>query len=272
MNLKLSPKVTHELKKNAPTILSVFGVAGIFVTGILGIRAGMKAEKIRDGEEMALKEFLAKTWRCYILVSISALISSGFVILGNRISMKQIAALSGLAAAGGKKFNEYRAKIREMVGDEKEKEIFEEAKKASQIEWIDNADFMKDIEESGVELEKPVLYYDDISDRFFEISPTRFLAAKYHLNKKFWFYGYVTLNEWYELLGVEPVTIRNFGVDGDNIAWTYDNMIGNDATSIEIFTDSPEFWHKRELPEDCKVIRYEWWPSDTDGTPWEPDN
>ena len=120
MNLKMSPKTKYELKKNAPTLFSIGGVIGVFVTGALGIVSGIKAEQIRDGEELSKKEFLKRTWKCYVWTILSAIVSSGCIIAGNRLSVKQIMALSGLAAAGSAKFNEYRAKVKEIIGEEKE--------------------------------------------------------------------------------------------------------------------------------------------------------
>ena len=57
MNLKMSPKTKYELKKNAPTLFSIVGVIGVFVTGALGIVSGIKAERIEMERSLVKKNF-----------------------------------------------------------------------------------------------------------------------------------------------------------------------------------------------------------------------
>ena len=264
MNLKMSPKTKYELKKNAPTLFSIVGVIGVFVTGALGIVSGIKAERIRDGEELSKKEFLKRTWKCYVWTILSAIVSSGCIVAGNRLSVKQIMALSGLAAAGSAKFNEYRGKIRELIGGEKEDEIFKEAKESAKVSSLSESDlFQEKLVTSGVELETPVRYYDDISHRYFNIPPTKFLIALYDLNRSYAINNYATLNFWYECLGVDPLTYREFGIDGDNIGWSYDYLICNDTlpTWIDIYADTALPGNLSGIPEGTKIIRYDVFPS-----------
>ena len=122
-------------KKNAALIFTSVAVVGVGTTAILGVMAGIKAQKImaeikgvpEDKKERII--FYAKnTWRCYVLVSLSAVLSMGAAILSHKISAKDLARLATLATGSGAAFKKYRDKIKEVVGEEKEKEIYEQVK------------------------------------------------------------------------------------------------------------------------------------------------
>lgn len=128
--------INPKLRQKAPIIFTSVSVVGIFLTTILSIKAGMKAERIKQGLKLPedRKErylMIAKeTWKCYVLCSLTALVSAGAAIASHKISAKDIARLATLATGSGAAFNKYRSKIKEVLGEEKEREIYEQVKVA----------------------------------------------------------------------------------------------------------------------------------------------
>lgn len=61
------------------------------------------------------------------------------------------------------------------------------------------------------------LFYDFYSKRYFKSTVSKVLQAQYHLNRNYCFGGgSITLNEFYEFLGIDPVE------NGDVIGWQID--------------------------------------------------
>ena len=133
-------KLTNNVKRHSAIIFTSISVVGVIGTAILGVRAGMEAERIKaslgelpENRKERYKLIAKETWKCYVLVSLMAIISAGAAIASHKISAKDIARLATLATGSGAAFSKYRSKIREVLGDEKEKEIFEEVK--TQTDW-----------------------------------------------------------------------------------------------------------------------------------------
>ena len=57
------------------------------------------------------------------------------------------------------------------------------------------------------------MFYDPISERYFESTIGKVLQAEYHLNRNFMFAGYISLNEFYEFLGIEETEL------GATVGW-----------------------------------------------------
>jgi len=124
-----------DLKQHTALIFTSVAVTGVIGTAVLGVLAGMKAEKIlidlgklpEDKKERFM--FCMKhTWKCYVFVTLTALISAGSAIASHKINAKDIARLATLATGSGAAFSKYRSKVREILGEEKEKELFEKVK------------------------------------------------------------------------------------------------------------------------------------------------
>lgn len=107
------------------SVLGVFGVAG------LGVWAGMRIERAKlahKGEDLTIKDYAKLFWKEYVALSLAVIATSGFAIASHRVSTKDIARLATIATGSGAAFKKYRGKIKEVLGEEKEKEIFEQVK------------------------------------------------------------------------------------------------------------------------------------------------
>lgn len=187
-------RAVYNLKQHSALILTSVSVVGIIGTTILSIRAGIKAERILrelDGVPEDPKErivlYAKKTWKCYVLCSLTALLSAGAAILSHKISAKDIARLATLATGSGAAFRKYRGKIKEILGEEKEKEIFDEVKVKEN--WGINYPRITDWDDEHYD-ELYVHYrlnfgVDEIPPVEFDSNPQRVTAAFYCVNRDF---------------------------------------------------------------------------------------
>ena len=68
--------------------------------------------------------------------------------------------------------------------------------------------------ECGMEPEITRIFYDSYSGRYFETSIGKVIQAEYHLNRNFMLCGVVSLNDFYEFLGLEKTDI------GYEVGWS----------------------------------------------------
>ena len=120
-----------DFRKNRALIFTSLSVAGVFGVAGVGIWAGMRIERVRmahKGEKLTVKDYAKLFWKEYVALSLAVIATSGFAIASHRVSAKDIARLATLATGSGAAFNKYRGKIKEVLGEEKEKELFEQVK------------------------------------------------------------------------------------------------------------------------------------------------
>ena len=236
-----------DLKKHSALIFTSISVVGIIGTAILSVRAGMKAERIMaqlnapDDPKERIKLYAKETWRCYVLATLTAILSAGAAILSHRISARDIARLATLATGSGAAFRKYRGKIKEVLGEEKEKEIFEQAKvegpgiKYPQI--IDQSDecyndlYVRYRLDFGVDEIKPVE---------FDSNPERVTAAFYCINRDFALGRIIDVALVKDYLGIkyEDVDYKYFWID--TMFW---------ESGLQPWIDFQEHYEERKDPE-----------------------
>ena len=118
--------------KNAPTILTVTGIGGMVTTVVLAVKATPRALEIleeRKKEEQKDKltagETIQATWKCYVPAAITGVLSTTCLILANSENVKRNTALAAAYKLSETALHEYKTKVRETLGEEKEKEIME---------------------------------------------------------------------------------------------------------------------------------------------------
>ena len=247
-----------------------FELTGIILTGIACWNAGIKADKIlkeqkekmeslqseyeRD-EMMEDEEFdkkkrditietvkrMAPVVASPVIIGTTTLISAG---LGYAGASKEIAALSAAYNISEKKLSDYQDKAKEMFGEKKARAITDEV----------NADKIKNNPPAGKKIfntgKGETLCYDDQSGRYFysDAESIRNSVNKINdqLNKEY----YVSLNEFYNLLGLPDITL------GDDTGFNIDDgLIDIDHLFSATLTadDTP-----------CLVLNYDVSPSFTE--------
>lgn len=199
MNSLLS-KSQKFLKRNSSTILTCVGAVGVVATTITAVKATPKAvmlletAKEEKGEELTKFETVKIAGPAYIPTVVLGVSTLACIFGANMLNRRAQASLMSAYALVDKGYKDYRKKVDELYGKEA----------GSQV----RAGIAKDKYE-----EQPIkkvedgrrLYYDFYSDRYFEASPSSVKTAEYEFNRKLMMDDCVYLNEWYYLLGLEPL-------------------------------------------------------------------
>ena len=243
-------------KRNASTILTCVGGAGVVLTAVTAVKATHKALQLLDeakkekNDELTNLEKIKIAGPTYIP---SILIGAGTVacIFGaNVLNKRHQAALVSAYTLVESSFKEYKQKLKEIYGEEAHQEIVnaiavEKAKEThvTGSYFCTTCDITAD-ESCG----EPVLFYDEHSNRYFESTIEQVINATYHLNRNYVLRGYCYLNELYEFLGLETTDY------GSVLGWTP--------------TDEGEYWiefnyHKVTLDDglECYILEMPFEPS-----------
>lgn len=168
-------------------VLSVFGVIG---TAILSSKAAVKtnSELEIQTKKLSKKKIVKVYAKNYIPTAIIGGLTIASVVGSDLISSKKQANLIAAYTALSTGYKKYQGKVKEVLGIEKEQEIFDKVAK----------DNYKDIPEK-IDEEK-TLFYDEMSGKYFWSTEKDVIVAEYELNHEFQINGTVTLNRFYELL------------------------------------------------------------------------
>lgn len=205
-------------KKVAPILLSIAGSIGVLATTALAIKATPKAMEIlkKQEENLSSKEVAKATWKCYIPTAVSAAVTIACIAGAGILTERQITAITGAYGVIQNTYKNYISEVKKMFGEETHKEILKTVatEKATQ-EYIIAETFFSNTSLSFEDAhEEEYLFYDQFGDRYFTSTISSVLQAEYHINRDFSLGGFVTLNDFYEFLGIEKTA------EGDNLAWS----------------------------------------------------
>jgi hypothetical protein len=215
------------VSKNSPSILTGLSVAGLVTTVILAVRATPKAlllmevereqrkkEKetvCRDsGEEsipLSKRDIVQIAWKCYIPAAAVGLTTVACIIGANTISLRRTAALASVYSITEAAFREYKAKVVETIGRNKEIKVRDEIA----------SDTVKAHPSSSTEVivtgKGQVLCYDTLSGRYFKSDIENIRQIINRLNHAMLTEMFMSINEWYYELGLAPTKL------GDDMGW-----------------------------------------------------
>lgn len=187
------------IRRNAPTILTCMGGAGVVATSILAVKATPKAltlleeAKQEKGEELTKIEIVKTAGPAYIPSIVMGVSTLACIFGANILNQRKQAALMSAYALLDNSYKEYKKKVIELYGEEADVRVKEEIAKDK-------------YEENPVTVgNDKQLFYDYFSERYFESTIEDVQRAEYRLNRTLTMRDYVYLNEFYELLDVEPI-------------------------------------------------------------------
>lgn len=187
------------LNKNASTILTCVGGAGVVATTVLAVKATpkavalvQKAEK-EKGEKLTALETIRVAGPSYIPTFVVGASTIACIFGANALNKRQQAALTSAYALVSSSYKEYKNKVAELYGETAEEDIRKEIVKNKYVG-----------DDIPVNNEKQ-LFYDEFSNRYFHSTTEAVLRAEYQLNRDFIMKSYAHLNEFYDLLGLEPI-------------------------------------------------------------------
>ena len=217
------------LRKYSPVILTCVASVGVVVTTVMAVKATPKAliliendsRRNHNGDPHAYTktEAIMAAWKCYIPSVIIGASTIVCIFGANALNQKQQAALTSAYALINNSYKKYKAKLKEIYGEEAHQRIMrelavEKAKKIP-IETVGLVD-RKTLGFDDLD-DKECLFYDALGDRYFTSTIIRVLEAEYHFNRNFCLGWIPSLNDLYEFLGLEKTEY------GDTVGWTNSN-------------------------------------------------
>ena len=231
------------LKRNSSTILTCVGAAGVVATVVTAVKATPKALALLDdakekkGEALTKLEVVKVAGPVYIPSAVLGVSTLACIFGANILGKRSQASLMSAYALVDSGYKDYKNKVDELYGKEAGEQV--------------RAGITKDKYE---EQDEPIvvddgnrLYFDFYSNRYFESTPFDVQRAEYELNRTLMMDDGVYLNEWYSLLGLEPLD------HGYDFGW---NVCANSDAYWQTWVD---FRHESTIMEDgleCIIISF----------------
>lgn len=230
------------IDRHSAQILIGTGIGMGIGSTVLAVMATPKAMKKIDQRKKELEtdqltaaETVKACWKEYIPSGAAGLMSIFCLIGSNAVSEKRSAALAAAYSLSETARINYRDKVVEVIGEKKEREVREAVAK-EQIE-------RQPIRSSEVIITNRgnTLCYDLLSGRPFRSSVESIKRAENEINKRMLAEMYVSLNDFYELIGLSANEL------GDMVGWNTDQGL------INVWFSS----HLTEDNEPCLAISFE---------------
>lgn len=211
---KIVSRTSYTLKKHGPLILSVLGAAGVIFTAKLASDAGKKLGKL-EAETPDFIEYelfyekpqqTVNTFGLYLPTIVCGVATIGCILSSSFLSQKRQLSLVAAYAALDAKYKEIKKDYYEKHPDEYM--IIRKKEYSESIQFMSENDYDE------------LLYYDEYANRWFKRRPIEMMNAGYQFNRLFILRGYVSLNDYYTLVGLEPT------VEGATIGWSEYNDDG----------------------------------------------
>ena len=191
------------------------GIAGMVVSTVLAVKATPKAlrlveeaKKRETVEVLPTKEVVKVTWKCYIPAAVTGIFSVSCLIFSTAVHSRRNAALATACSISEAALKEYRDKVIETVGEKKET-IIRDAIAKDHINQ--NPVSSNEVILTG---KGDVLCYEIWSGRYFRSDIEKLRKIENDLNREMIGDMYVTLNDFYDLIGIPNVKI------GDDLGWS----------------------------------------------------
>ena len=165
-------------KKNASTILTVLGAAGVVATAVTAVQATPKAmrlieeKKVEKGGELTKWEMVQTAYTPYIPTMVIGLGTLGCIFGANILNKRTQARLTSAYAMLHQTHKTYRKKVNDIYGEDADQKVQEELAKDK-------------YEEDKPEVEDPtqMLFYDIYSKQYFTSTEADVKNAEYLLNR-----------------------------------------------------------------------------------------
>lgn len=211
---KIRDNVVNTISDKSPEILIGFGLAGMLTSTVLAVKATPKALDIlaeQEDRELSKVDKVKLTWKCYAPAAIGYCASAACIIGANSVNTKRNAVLAGAYKISESALLEYRDKVKEVIGEEREKEIHAKIAEDRRCKEPEN--------QGNVILtgKGDVLCYDMYSGRYFKSEMDEINAILNELNYKLMQDNLLALNDFYDALGLQPI------VTGYDHGWNVDD-------------------------------------------------
>ena len=238
--------VGRTLAKHSPVILTSVSVVGVFATAVLASKATIEAKRrlaMEDSlipEKLAPKQVVQITWDLYIPAAVMGVTTAACIIGVHGVHTRRQAALMSIYSLTEAALKEYKDKVIETIGENKERKIREDI---DQDHLDHNPVSTKEVLLTGT---GEMLCYDSLSGRYFKSDMETLRRIQNDLNERIINFMYVSVNDLYTLLGIPDNTL------GDQMGWTTDRLLKMEFDTMLADVDGKK--------QPCLVINYEQLP------------
>ena len=230
MNLRSYLKRLEQLTvDNSPTILTGLATFGVVTTAYLSGKAAVKAEYIlmNDGVPETTRERLELTWKCYIPPVAAGVVTVGAIIGAQHINNRRAAAMATAFTIAERGYEQYREKVIDRLGEDKELEVRDEVAK-ERLKENPLSDTTVIVGKGGTHL-----CYDAFSGRYFESSMETIKQAELTVGYQILHDGYASVSDLYYELGIPPTAIS------EEVGWNTDSPLRIVYSAILAEDDRP---------------------------------
>ena len=213
----ISRQIGRSFRKHSPEILQGIGIAGMVTTVVFAVYATPKAlelihedsRKNHNGDQDAYtkKEAVLAAWKCYIPAAAIGTVSIICLLGAGSASHRKNIALGAAYTLSESAFKEYRDKVKDTIGEKKEKAVQDEICK----DYV-HANPVKN-NEIVITGRGQTLCLDIMSGRYFLSDIDKLRKAENELNRRMRDDMYITVNEFYSEIGLSEISI------GNDIGW-----------------------------------------------------
>lgn len=234
-------KAGKNIDRHSPEILTGTGIVGVISTAVLAHRAANiallmveqeRCDRIFDTNDP--REIIKIAWKAYVPVFISGTLTIGSILLAHKIHTDRMAAMTGLYTVANTALHDYQDKVASLLGEKKDRQVRESV--------IQDKLDKNPVETSEVFITGlgDYLCFDDWSGRYFKSDIETIRRCMNDFNKDIWHDSYRTLNEFYDMIGLEDID------SGRNMGWDVDNGLLDIRFTAKIATNG----------EPCIVLEY----------------
>lgn len=243
---QMAKRIGNQLGKYSSDILIGFGISGMISSTVFAVKSTPKALSLIDKkkeelekDKLTTKETIAASWKCYIPSAVFTLASASCIIGAQAINSKEKAMLLTAYSMSGEAFKRYKEKVKEVVGDKKEKEIVDSVA----IDTVERTP-KNNIINTG---RGTTLCLESLSGRYFYSDIEYLRKAENLVNRRLIEGSVVTLNDLYYEMGLDEIRL------GDSLGWD----LGDSWDSISglISLSFTSCLTKDETP--CLVVGYD---------------
>lgn len=202
------------LERHAPEILTGIGVAGMVTTTILAVKATPKAcllvndrKDELEVEKLPATELVKTTWKCYIPAAVTCGASIACLVGASSVNFKRNAALATAYKLSEAALSEYKDAVIETIGEKKEQAVRD---KVAEERLKKNPVTKNEVIITG---NGTTLCYDPVGNSYFKSNIQQIESAKNKLNARMLSENYVSLNDFYDELGIGPTKL------GEDLGW-----------------------------------------------------
>jgi len=221
--------IRRNAKQNSPLILSVAAGVGTVVTAYLTARASFKAAEVIRKAEKAIppsndpKERLMErtklVWKLYIPAAVSGSSTIICLVGANRTGANKLIAANGAIAVADRAFAEYRDKVTEIHGANKEQAVRDQIAEDKVKATAPSSDVM-------LLGEGDVLCCELYTGRYFKSEMERLRKAQNDINARLNAHSYSTLSDFYYEVGLKFTSVSG------NLGWKDDKQMALQFSTV----------------------------------------